>query len=154
MGSISREHENSVIIKKEQLDELNTLEENNTSEYHKRLKELFGIKAVPFTAYDYYLDDKYIGNSYEDYPIDLLNEMEVEIEKMNNTENQNEKIRVLVEERQKEFEAHKKIAKEAMRELNSNMEIIKHNFSPTTVSAIKNICLILGKSFGLETNNV
>lgn len=67
-------------ITQEQLDELNTLEENNTNEYNKKLKELFGITAQPYTAYDYYRNGKYVGNSYEDYPIDLLNEMGVEIE--------------------------------------------------------------------------
>ena len=74
--------EEPLTITEAQFDELSKLEESdNLGAYHRKLKKLFGIKAVPCTIYDYYLDDKYIGNSYEDYPIDLLNEMGVEIEK-------------------------------------------------------------------------
>lgn len=64
-----------------QFNELNQLEENDQKLYNKKLKELFGIRAEPFTAYEYFCGDKCIGNSFESYPIDLLNKIGVEIDK-------------------------------------------------------------------------
>ena len=66
-----------------QLAELYELEDrDNLGAYHRKLKKLFGIKAVPFIAYEYYyLDNIYLGNSCEDEPVDLINGMGVKIEK-------------------------------------------------------------------------
>ena len=69
----------------------------------------------------------------------------------------NEKIRVLLEEHEKEqkkYEAFKKIAKERLEEVKGNMSNIKLYFGSKVANEVEKTCLLLENAFGLETNNV
>lgn len=56
-------------ITNEQYDELaNEYFCGSSKDFHKKLKEITGIEAIPYTAYQYFYGDNFIGNS-EDYSL-------------------------------------------------------------------------------------
>lgn len=69
---------------------------------------------------------------------------------------ENEKIeirRVLREEQRKKDEACKERVKEAVEQLKDSIKIANCIRKPELASQLKNICLILERTYGLETNN-
>ena len=69
-------------ITAEQLREIEDAVIFGTKEYHKRLEEYTGIKAMPYTGYSYYDSaGNYIGDSADSGVMDLLRAAYIEVEK-------------------------------------------------------------------------
>lgn len=68
-------------ITKEQFDELNFLQSMDTKAFNAKLEELLEIEVTPYTVYQYFYGDNFVGDT-SDYTVrDILHNMGVEIEK-------------------------------------------------------------------------
>ena len=73
-----------MIITDKQFDELfDEYFYGSSKDFHKKLEEITGIEAIPYTAYQYFYGDNFIGDSEGSSLSELLQKANITIEKEN-----------------------------------------------------------------------